>query len=138
MSNQSNIRKVSVHTSTEAEEAVAELFGEILGQPVSVYVDAQNQATTVSVYLPRASDFSSTKAEALRVGLQKIKAAGLRIGSGRIEVRSIQRQDWAESWKRHFKPIEIGKSLLLKPSWSKQRAKKQQAVVVLDPGLSFG
>ncbi len=50
----------------------------------------------------------------------------------------IRREDWAESWKRHFKPIEIGSALLLKPSWSKGRPKKHQAVVVIDPGLSFG
>ncbi|HEY1719239.1 MAG TPA: 50S ribosomal protein L11 methyltransferase, partial [Verrucomicrobiae bacterium] len=41
-------------------------------------------------------------------------------------------------WKRHFKPIEIGDLLLVKPSWSKKRPRKNQAVVILDPGLSFG
>ena len=50
----------------------------------------------------------------------------------------IRREDWAESWKRHFQPIEIGDQLLIQPSWSKRRARKNQAVVVLDPGLSFG
>ena len=50
----------------------------------------------------------------------------------------MRREDWAESWKRHFKPIEIGDALLVKPSWSKKRPRKNQAVVVLDPGLSFG
>ncbi len=34
--------------------------------------------------------------------------------------------------------MEIGKTLLLKPSWSKKSPKKGQVVVVLDPGLSFG
>src|SRR5439155_23112501 len=31
-----------------------------------------------------------------------------------------------------------GLALLLKPSWSRCRARRGQAVVVLDPGLSFG
>jgi ribosomal protein L11 methyltransferase len=52
-------------------------------------------------------------------------------------------KDWrgskvSESWKRHFHPLAIGRSLLVKPSWSKTRPAKNQAVVVLDPGLSFG
>lgn len=34
--------------------------------------------------------------------------------------------------------MEIGGALLIKPSWSKKRPRKSQAVVVLDPGLSFG
>ena len=58
----------------------------------------------------------------------------------------MKREDWAESWKKHFKPIEIKvkrdsselRSLLVKPSWSKKRPVKNQAVVILDPGLSFG
>jgi ribosomal protein L11 methyltransferase len=34
--------------------------------------------------------------------------------------------------------MQIGKTLLVKPSWSKKCPAKNQAVVILDPGLSFG
>jgi ribosomal protein L11 methyltransferase len=57
---------------------------------------------------------------------------------GTIQIRRVRWEDWAESWKRHFKPLEIGRSLLIKPSWSRRRPKQPQSVVVLDPGLSFG
>jgi ribosomal protein L11 methyltransferase len=50
----------------------------------------------------------------------------------------LKSQDWAESWKRHFKPLEIGSALLIKPSWNHRIPRKGQALVVLDPGLSFG
>ena len=49
-----------------------------------------------------------------------------------------RREDWATSWKKHFKTMEIGSALLIKPSWSKRKARPGQAVVTLDPGLSFG
>jgi len=71
-------------------------------------------------------------------GLKRIRTCGLAIGSGMISVQKIRREDWAESWKRHFRPIDIGSALLLKPSWSRRRAKRNQALVILDPGLSFG
>jgi ribosomal protein L11 methyltransferase len=71
-------------------------------------------------------------------GLTQIKHCGLNTGTGRVTIAKIRHADWAESWKRHFQPIEIGDPLLIKPSWSKRRARKNQAVVVLDPGLSFG
>jgi ribosomal protein L11 methyltransferase len=50
----------------------------------------------------------------------------------------VRHEDWAEPWKLHFKPVEIGDALLIKPSWSKRKPRKGQAVIVLDPGLSFG
>ena len=72
------------------------------------------------------------------MGLKQIQGFGLSIGSGKVSFQKVKREDWAESWKRHFKAIEIGSALLIKPSWVKRRPKKAQAVIVLDPGLSFG
>jgi ribosomal protein L11 methyltransferase len=34
--------------------------------------------------------------------------------------------------------MDIGDALLIKPSWSKRKARKDQKLIVLDPGLSFG
>ena len=55
-----------------------------------------------------------------------------------VSLGRVPQKDWAEAWKRHFHPLEIGSRLLIRPSWSRRRPKKVQAVVVLDPGLSFG
>jgi len=142
--------KISVNTSPEAEEAVAQLLEEIFRQPASVYIDAQSHTTVVSVYMSARHrhgtrkpavderDQSECFKDQIHQGLQRMKACGRAIESGAISVEKIRREDWAESWKRHFKPIEIRSALLLKPSWSQRRPKKNQAVVVLDPGLSFG
>ena len=34
-----------------------------------------------------------------------------------IETEKISDQDWANNWKQYFKPIEIGKRLVIRPSW---------------------
>jgi ribosomal protein L11 methyltransferase len=81
---------------------------------------------------------SSEVREEILTGLRRIKNCGLKIGAGKIKVAKVRREDWAESWKRHFQSIEIGGTLLVKPSWIKRKPRKTQAVVVLDPGLSFG
>ena len=70
--------------------------------------------------------------------MKRIKNCGLNIGAGKIITARLRREDWSKSWKRHFKAIEIGDALLVKPSWIKQRPRKNQAVLILDPGLSFG
>src|SRR5439155_13247651 len=60
------------------------------------------------------------------------------IGGYKISLARIASEQWANSWKRHFKPIEIGSALLIRPSWSRRAARKGAAVVQIDPGLSFG
>jgi ribosomal protein L11 methyltransferase len=129
--------KISVATLPEAEDAVTELLAGCFNQPPSSYTDAESGETTVTVYLDRKPSWTSVRAE-LVTSIGQIKSCGLKIGAGKVSLKKIQREDWAESWKRHFKPMEIGDSLLIKPSWSRRRAKKNQAVVILDPGLSFG
>ncbi len=52
--------------------------------------------------------------------------------------RRVRRQDWAESWKLHFKPLRIGRRLIVKPSWSEVDLQGGEQVVELDPGMSFG
>lgn len=133
------IWKVSISTTTEAEEAVTELLYSFFEVPVSSYTDVETGEVTVATYL--TDDVLKERrqdAAALREGLRQMQGFGLNIGSGKVSFQKVKREDWAESWKRHFKPIEIGSALLIKPSWAKRRPKKGQAVIVLDPGLSFG
>lgn len=130
--------QISVITSLEAEEAVVELLGRLFNLPAAVYTNAETKVTAVSVYCQKRSEWTSAKRAVLADGLRKIQRAGLNIGAGKISATRVVREDWSESWKRHFKPIEIGSRLLIKPSWIKQRARNNQVVVVLDPGLSFG
>ena len=45
--------RVSVVTTPEAEDAVSELLGAVLGQPVSSYFNLETGVTTVTVYCQR-------------------------------------------------------------------------------------
>ncbi|MFA6544868.1 MAG: 50S ribosomal protein L11 methyltransferase, partial [Limisphaerales bacterium] len=132
------LTKISIATSPEAEEAVAELLLRCLGQTPSTYFDAETGETTVSTYLERPTQWNAAARTELQAGLRILAECGLDTGPGEISASRVRREDWAESWKRHFKPLEIGDALLIKPSWEKRKARKGQAVVILDPGLSFG
>ncbi|HVM48445.1 MAG TPA: 50S ribosomal protein L11 methyltransferase [Candidatus Acidoferrum sp.] len=177
---------VSITTSVEAEDAVAELLSAAFGRPVASYHDLEAGQTTVTAYLesgPGSESAGRTDAstrgrfgrvnrawtgtskiqqagparaldvgcwmldvgcsqaslrEDLRRRLRAIQNCGLNTSPARISLARVPWEDWAESWKRHFKPISIGSSLLVKPSWSRRQPRKGQALVVLDPGLSFG
>ncbi|HEY3760234.1 MAG TPA: 50S ribosomal protein L11 methyltransferase [Verrucomicrobiae bacterium] len=129
--------KISVVTTPEAEDAVMELFGRIFGGNASSYFDLEKKVSLVSLYHSGKLLADRLRSE-IRTGLNEIRSYGISIGSGRISISKVRREDWAESWKRHFQPLEIGKTLLVKPSWSRKRRRPGQAEVILDPGLSFG
>lgn len=130
--------KITVETTPEAEEAVAALLERLYGQKASVYSPEESKTSFVTIFTPKTADQKTFKREALDAGLNFVADCGLHLGPANITVDRVPRQDWSESWKKHFKTIEVGNELLIRPSWSKQKVKKGQALVVLDPGLSFG
>lgn len=45
---------------------------------------------------------------------------------------------WRDAWKRHYRPIDIGSSLRLRPSWIERTSDRPPFELVLDPGRAFG
>lgn len=133
-----SLRQISISTSVEAEEAVAEMIGRILGCTTSICLDFESGTTQVTAFLARKSAWRPFVRSRLVSGLEAIESCGLDVGPGVITARLLRNVDWAESWKRHFKVIEVGDRLLIKPSWTKKKARRGQLVIILDPGLSFG
>jgi len=133
-----NLWSISVVTSPQAEEAVAELLARITGETPSSYFHLRRNHTTVTVYLAHKPEWAGKVRKTLKAGLEAIAACGLDVSGAHFQLRSVRQREWAESWRRHFKPIEVGRTLLVKPSWSARKARPGQAVVVIDPGLSFG
>lgn len=130
--------RISVATTLEAEDAVAELLSSITGRAAASHYNVETGVCLVTVYGPKEIILACNLKKNIASSLQRIKTCGLKIGSGRIKITRVRREDWAESWKRHFKPIDIGNMLVVKPSWIKRPVRGNQAVVILDPGLSFG
>lgn len=56
------------------------------------------------------------------------------------EIQSVMRddEDWANSWKAYFKPIEIGRRLLVRPLWETVEDTHGRAVLNIEPGAAFG
>jgi ribosomal protein L11 methyltransferase len=132
------LRSISITTSLSAEDAVGVLLELERGQTPSSFADAVTRLATVSVYGEIATRDVAGIKRRLREGLQALAADGIEVAPARIQVKKVPARDWSESWKRHFKPLDLGPRLLVKPTWSRRAPKKSQALVVLDPGLSFG
>lgn len=70
--------------------------------------------------------------------LEDIKKLGINIGKGEVEVEEMKEEDWANTWKKYYKPFRIGNSIVIKPIWEEYEEKEGDLVVELDPGMAFG
>ncbi len=66
------------------------------------------------------------------------KDLGLDIGSCELELSSVKEEDWANNWKKYFKPKKVGERTVIKPTWEKYSPKEDEVVVEIDPGMAFG
>jgi len=63
--------------------------------------------------------------------------AGIEFGESKIFF--IEQKDWSEEWKKFFPIQHIAENLTVRPAWLKYTPQKEEeAVVVVDPGMSFG
>ncbi len=129
---------LSLVVHPEAEEAAAELLLRETGRPAVATHDKISGLSTAVAYLDDPDFWSRERRRRLAEAVADLGTHGLALGPGTLAWKRVPRIDWRDSWKRHFQPISVRRVLLVRPSWSRRRAAKGQASVVLDPGLSFG
>jgi len=56
----------------------------------------------------------------------------------RMSYKELDEEDWAHSWKAFFWPQNIGRNMVVKPTWRDYRADSGEMVIELDPGMAFG
>lgn len=55
-----------------------------------------------------------------------------------IALDKIPDEDWANSWKANYRPLPVGKKLLVVPKWMRAEDTEGRLPVILDLGLTFG
>lgn len=70
--------------------------------------------------------------------VEEIKALGIDVGEGKVEFEKMYEEDWANNWKKYYKPSKVGEKIVVKPIWEEYEAKDEELVVELDPGMAFG
>ena len=104
------------------------VYGDLIDESV---LNADRTIASVSVYVPDdkpMQDYTMFIKE-------RLGASGI---ENKIELISLCEEDWADSWKQYYKPIEIGNRLVVVPMWEKYDAKPNQVIVKMDPGMAFG
>src|SRR5436309_1685524 len=71
-----------------------------------------NFPTRVKAYLAVDRSFAGRREALLQTAWEAYPAL-------RLSERRLEPSDWANSWKAHFRPIRVGKRLLVRPPWSR-------------------
>lgn len=149
--------EITVQTSHEATEAVANIFHELGASGVVIedpelinsyrrsgtweYCDIpeeeDTQTVTVTAYLPVDEELNH-KLHIFEKRINDLEMHDLDKGSGKIQLREIAEEDWSSSWKQFFHPMKIGERVVIKPSWENYQPLTNEVVIELDPGMAFG
>jgi ribosomal protein L11 methyltransferase len=76
--------------------------------------------------------------------LEDLDALGMPVGRGEIVIEPLRDQAWADAWRAHFRPLRIGRRLLVAPPWEASAADRPdgglpaRVVVLIEPGRAFG
>lgn len=76
------------------------------------------------------------KIEAIKAKLEQIKEF-LEVGTGEITLLSIPEEKWANEWKKYYKPVKLGKNIVIKPTWEDYPS-TSELIIEMDPGMAFG
>lgn len=95
--------------------------------------------TTVTVYLPE-DEQGAAQLRDLDDMLARLRAEDTEGVYGRLErtAKTVHEEDWANEWRKYFKPFTVGERFLVKPSWEALDEPTDRTVLEIDPGSSFG
>ncbi len=88
----------------------------------------------VTVYIS-GDENGAAELESIGCALDRLTALGIEY---RTERGNIREEDWANEWKKFFKPQPIGEKIIIKPSWETVPDPEGRKIIELDPENSFG
>ena len=103
-------------------------YGDLIDESI---LNADKTIASVSVFLPADRPFTDVMAF-IR---ERLAESGT---EAKFEVIGVSEEDWANSWKAYYKPLHIGKKMVIVPKWETYAPKEGEIIVTMDPGMAFG
>lgn len=70
--------------------------------------------------------------------IKNLKSFGIDIGEFSVETDDVLESDWANNWKKYYKPTRVGEKIVIKPKWEDYTEKPGDVILELNPGRAFG
>lgn len=151
--------ELTVHTTSEASEIVSDVMWEYTSYGVTVcdYNDILALQRDSTVFWDYMDDtvaepkqdvlvkcyFSPAETEKISAVMDEIRTrralseGAIDFGTLEDTKREIDGDDWIDVWKKHFRPIHIGRIVVV-PEWISYPKAKNEEIVSLDSSMAFG
>ena len=94
--------------------------------------------THITLYLQDNAQGLETLAELKGVMKELCEREPELYGEFDIRVGNVREEDWANNWKKYYKPFKVGEKLIVKPSWEDVGDTDGRKILEIDPASSFG
>lgn len=136
--------EVSLTVNGELAEAVADVLARFAPNGVVVessgikFEGDEDQGTAAGPMIVRAYLPADERLEQTR---QKLEEALYYLGMIQPvpapAYKPIADQNWMEAWKQHYRPIPVGRRLMILPAWL-DSPEPDRIAIKIDPGMAFG
>lgn len=154
--------ELTVHTTTEASEIIADIMWNYTNYGVTIcdvndiialqkskdtmywdYMDddltaAQPKDVLVKCYI--AEDIAEKTVGEIMLDVAEAKemsGGALPFGTLEDTKREVDGDDWIDVWKKHFRPIRLGRIVVV-PEWIDYTPEADEKIVLLDSNMAFG
>lgn len=118
------------------QEEAACFFTEFSGRGVIIEEEGAPAGGVIIRAYFRPEEFGPWQQQELEQYLARLSKHGLYpLG---LEMRQVAEEDWAETWKAHFKPLKVTSRLVVRPPWEDYRPAPGELVITIYPGMAFG
>ncbi len=150
--------EVKITTTGEASDAVSEMLmtlganGVAIDDPDDIrieiakpntldyadeeFVNSLGSDVVIKAYF--SEDKNSSEILMLAKEKMAVISEFLDTGSYKVETANLDEEDWANNWKKYYKPVHITEKVVIKPSWEEYDARDREIVIEINPGMAFG
>ncbi len=154
--------ELTIHTTTDASEIIADIMWNYTDFGVTIcdrsdiialqtskettywdYMDdelTENKPSDVLVKCYIEEDRAAHTIASILSDVQNAKSlAGDALHFGTLEdtKRTVDGDDWIDVWKKHFRPIHLGRIVVV-PEWIEYTPAENEHIVLLDSNMAFG
>lgn len=152
--------EVTIKTTTEAVEAITNILenertgGVIIEDPKDFIFQKKNEydwdyveeevfkksgqdGVLIKTYISEERNVMEV-IENIKQKVLGLKDYGIDIGEGSVSLGQVKEEDWANEWKKYYKPTRVGQKIVVKPTWEDYENQEGNLVIELDPGMAFG